>query len=482
MRVGVTRWPYTETTGMRRLAFAAVCGTLLLAACSDQSQSPTEPPAAPAPEPNFGSCQPVRFPIVNVAGLIVQVFPQGTLRTQALFQAAAVAILWDTCHPVAARKVAVDFVKWIDLHAPSTAPASKVLQLKLAILNGVGIPTGTPSGSPGDFGVGTFDPNNPNKTLIKTTNGTALIELEPGAFTELTTIVLSRNPDATNLTNFDGNQFPPNFDYNAINASGNHVLGTGHPAIIAFCLENSDFVTYPSSRGIGHNPVAGAPNFPFEILDPVDLGEGGRSDLAAALHCGNLAPTTAVVGGFGQGLPGFANAAWRTAREYLAPVAQAVFLPEALHAATLGTLPPPIGGKAPSLSPFKVVDAGGLNAVQLFANDPGEVGHVLYHTTVIIDTCGDGCTPEFFVAGPGNSGPITTGIDITVTLVPENGATGTLSGHTTLTTSTVSPFTANFYDLTINGPNLTGAGDYHLLVSAPGASSYTTGSFHVALE
>lgn len=341
---------------MRRLAFAAVCGTLLLAACSDQSRSPTEPPDAPAPQADFGSCKPVRFPIVNVSGLIVQVFPKGTLRTQALLQAAAVALLWDTCHPAAARKVAVYFVTWIDLHAPSTAPASKVLELKLAILNGVGIPTGTPAGSPGDFGVGTFDPNNTNKTLIKTTSGTALIELEPGSFNELTTIVVSRNPDAANLTNFDGRQFAPNFDYNAINASGNHVLNAGHPAIIAFCLLNSDFVTYPANRGIGHNPVAGAPGFPFEILDPVDLGVEGRSDLAAALNCGNLAPTTIIIGGFGQGLPGIANAAWRTARQYLAPVARAVFLPEALHAVTLGTLPPPIGGKAPSLSPFKVVE------------------------------------------------------------------------------------------------------------------------------
>ena len=99
----------------------------LFTACSDQSQAPTEP-ATPAPNANFGNCQPVRFPIVNVARLIDQVF-KGKSRNEALLRAAAVAILWDTCHEAAAQKVAVNFVNWIDLNAPKNAPASKVLEL-----------------------------------------------------------------------------------------------------------------------------------------------------------------------------------------------------------------------------------------------------------------------------------------------------------------------------------------------------------------
>lgn len=452
---------------MRRLAFAAVCGTLLLAACSDQQQSPTEP-AAPAPDFNIGSCRLVRFPIVNVSGLIAQVFPKGRLRTEALLRAAAVALLWDTCHPAAARKVAVDFVNWIDLNAPGTAPAGKVLELKIAVLNGVEIPASAPAGSPADFGVGTYDPSNPNKTLVKTNSGTALVELEPGSFNELTTIVVSRKSDGFTLTNFGGNQFPPYFDYDAINASGNHVLNTGHPAIVAFCLLNSDIVTYPANRRIGHNPVAGAPGFPFEMLDPVDLVEG-RPDLAAALNCGNLAPTPGSIGFFGNGLPGFATAAWHTTGRYLGPIAQAVFLPQPLEATALTTLPPPIGGHASSLSPFGVVEVS-TSEIELWAGDPAgkefTVGEPL-------DSCNDGCFPEFRVLNGGV--PVTTSSALTVTLVPADaGSVGDLSGTTTKSTSTTSPYTARFDDLIVSAP-----GSYRLVVSAPGAKLDTTGAFTV---
>ena len=201
-----------------------------------------------------------------------------------------------------------------------------------------------------DFGIGFFDPNNTNNTLVKNQNNTALIELEPGSFTEPTTIVLSRNSDNFRLTGFDGDQFPPYFDYNAVNASGNHILENGKTAIVGFCLLDPA-VVYPENPAIGHNPVQinkGAPSgLPtFEILDPVDLAEEGL-----ALQCGNLHPNSVIIGGFGQGLPGLASAAWTTAKYYLSPVAESLLLPQALYAATMGMLPPP-GGRASKSSPL----------------------------------------------------------------------------------------------------------------------------------
>lgn len=337
---------------MRRLALAVVCGALLLAACSDETrQSPTEP-NTPSPDALLGSCRPTKFPIARVSTLIYKVFPAGGLRNEALVRAAGIALLWDTCQASRAQKAAVDFVNFMNENSAALIGTQDQRNTLInLVLNGVGVPATVPTESPGDFGVGFFDPDNTDNTLIVTQNHTALVELEPGSFDEPTTIVVSRNSDDFQLTDFDGDQFPPYFDYNAINASGNHVLENNQTAIVGFCLLDP-VITYPDNRRIGHNPVAGAPGFPFEILEPVDLQEAGLAD---ELDCGNLEPNTAVIGGFGQGLPGLANAAWRSTRYYLGPVAEALLLPEALYAATLGTLPPP-GGRAPSLSPFGIVE------------------------------------------------------------------------------------------------------------------------------
>jgi hypothetical protein len=248
--------------------------------------------------------------------LIVKVFPSGRLRLEALARAGAIALFWNTCHASAAQKLAVNFVNWMNSNSSSLiGTQAQRNQLINLILNSVGITATVPTESPGDFGVGFFDPANPNNTLVKTQNGTALVELEPGSFDEPTTIVLSRKSDNFELTGFDGNQFPPYFDYDAINASGNHILENGQFAIVGFCLLDTDVQSYPEYENIriGHNPVQineGAPSgLPaFEILDFVDLAAEGLAD---ELNCGNLDPNTTVIGGFGRSVPDLANAAWR---------------------------------------------------------------------------------------------------------------------------------------------------------------------------
>ncbi|MEO7137095.1 MAG: hypothetical protein ABI037_05235, partial [Gemmatimonadales bacterium] len=204
----------------------------------------------------------------------MKVFPAGRLRIEALARAGIIALFWNTCHPREAQKGVVDFVDWMNRNFQAGRLIGTNADRSLLITTmfaGVGLSSPPATNLGADYGVGFFDPSSTSPTLVKTTSGVALIELQPGSFNEPTTIVVSRNPDNTPLTNFSGNQYPPNFDYNALNTSGNHVLENGQSAIVAFCLLNSDFVTYPANRRIGHNPVAGAPGAPFEILDPVEL-------------------------------------------------------------------------------------------------------------------------------------------------------------------------------------------------------------------
>jgi hypothetical protein len=454
---------------MRRLAFAAaVCGTLVFAACNDQA--PTEP-TLPRPSENFGSCHATPFPLLGANGIAQQIAniytgtskAQSLLRAEALLRAGAIKLLWDTCHPDAARKAAFAFIDWLNRHTPA-GKQTQVQTLILAILRGIGEVTGAPAD--GDFGVGFFDPANTNNTVITTVNHHALLELEPGSFLVPTEIVISRKAGDPNLTNFDGNQFPPTYDYNAINSTNTHVLQPGKTAKIAFCLviiggpeTPGNGYPDPANLAIGHNPVVGAPGFPFEILEPFDL-EG--SELRDDLNCPGIDD---VIGSAGGGLENFANAALYTAGRFL--------LPQPLWAATLGTLPPPPprSGKAGSLSPFKPVETSS-NFIESWNSDlgPEDVNYVGQP----LDACNqDSCEPEYRVTDGevGIPGPAS----LTVTLIPGEGSTGVLSGITTKSTSATAPYTAVFDDLTISAP-----GTYQLRISSPGVASDTTGVFTVS--
>jgi hypothetical protein len=340
---------------------------LTLAACSDQSrESPTEPTV----QPEAGlttKCGAVAFPLQNVQVLIKKVFPLGALRLEAIARAGAIKLLWDTCKRAQAQKAAISFIDWMNSKSASLIGTQEQRNnLVTLILNGVGVQVTVPTTSSGDFGVGFFDPASEDPLVVTTASEIALTEIPAHAFTEPTVVTVSRKADNFPLSGFDGDQFPPVWDYDVFRSSGttssaDHVIQNG-TAIVGFCLfpeppsVNGEFVVdYPpeNQRRLGHNPVQGAPGYPFEILEPVDLAEE-RPGLYASLvaNCGNLDPNTATLGGFGLGVSGLANAAWRKISE----LAQGVFLPQALAAATLGTLPPPISGKAGSLSPIEVVE------------------------------------------------------------------------------------------------------------------------------
>jgi hypothetical protein len=437
---------------------------LIVTACNDNT--PTEP-AVPPPAENLNSCRATPFPLLGAGGIAQQIAaiytgtskPQTALRVEALLQAGAVKLLWDTCHPAAAKKAAYAFIDWLNRHTPA-GKQTQVQSLILAILRGIGEVTGTQAD--GDFGVGFFDPNNPNSTLITTVNHHALVQLDPGSFLVPTEIVVSRKAGDPPLTNFDGRQFPPTYDYNAINSTNTHVLQPGKTAKIAFCLviigspeTPGNGYPDPANLAIGHNPFGGG----FEILEPFDL-EG--TELRNSLTCPGI-DDGGGISSAGGGLQNFANAALYTAGRFL--------LPQRLWAATMGTLPPPppLSGKAGSLSPFKPVETSS-NSIESFGSDlgPGD-GNVVGQP---LDACGEGCEPTYRVTDGevGIPGPIS----LTVTLIPGEGSTGVLSGTTTKSTSETAPYTAVFNDLTISAP-----GTYQLRISSPGVASDTTGVFTV---
>lgn len=363
---------------MRRLTLAALSAALILTACSDR-ESPTEP-TIPQPEEHLGgTCQVERFPLIQIVPLIRDVFPVGRLRLEALARAGAIKLFWDTCHPEAARRVAVSFIQWmngnVDANRLPGATPEEVQALTLAILDGVGVSVDAPT-SAGDIGVGIYDGE---EAVFTTASKVALTEIEADAFVdgEPRLIVVQRLDDASNPLNFDGDQFEPFFDYDATKLTGppsnaHKILADGKKALIAFCMLPEVGFTYPEkpSARIGHNPVEGADGFPFEILDGedyVDLfpneGDPEYDHLTAireALECENLNPTLSFTG-FNQTIPGFAGEAWRSTGK----LARAIFLPQPLFATAVG-FGGPIGGKTTSLSPFGVVEVAPIS----FGSDP----------------------------------------------------------------------------------------------------------------
>jgi hypothetical protein len=123
---------------------------------------------------------------------------------------------------------------------------------------------------------------------------------------------------------------------------------------VGFCVEDAVLAETIDPQ-IGHNPVSGAPGFPFEILDPASAEEYASLELNCPVQ-GNGGGGTSVSGLDRRGsLENLALGAWNAAAQYGRTVTDAI-LPEPLYAATMiaGT---GLGGRTSSFSPFGVVDA-----------------------------------------------------------------------------------------------------------------------------
>jgi hypothetical protein len=460
---------------MRRLALAAVVGSLVLAACTDESkQAPTEP--AGVSQPSFAvdltlqPCATTTWLNTQLA-LAQNIFPGGKGKTLLSSANEKLTDIYNLCkqNKRSAIAKAVAFDDWMfkkfqaKLLTTNSNLGPDVLTLFINVLNGVGINTSTvtPDLVTGDAGTGVFlcDPLCPTTpTTVFTTFFFAALQIPVGGFSETTLLIIDKKPDNTKLKNAQGfSQFPPFYDFNALNASNQHVLNTGKFAHVEMCLYFP--IEYPPDIAIGHNPVFGAPGYPFEVL-PSD-------DANALLGCGT--ELTSVNPG---GLQGLAVSAWRAAKRGLT----AVFLPQTLRAATLA-----VGGtgsksgSAGSLSPFGIVAATSLEFTQ--TGDP--TGQTF---TANSNLAWQFCTKGCFAVYPGvrvvnADGTGVGGVEITVTLVPVGNSSGTLTtgeGGSTVFTDSESGI-AVFYDLGITDP-----GTYKLKFSITGSSiSLTSGSFTV---
>lgn len=329
---------------MRRLTLLAVAGLLGLYACSDQNtESPTEPSAAP-PSESFGStCSHGRYPLTTVLPLAqdASIWKNKPARVEAVLRLGTIALLWDTCHDGLARKAALSMVVWIDKNTARNADEDKVEALKVAILAGFeGAST-----SADDFATDVYDPDATEPKIITTSSGRGTIELRPGAFTEPTLITVRRLAD-----NFPLEGLPPGYvqdgpvwDYDATNSSTDntvetHTLATPGTVTIAFCIKDDVFGEIPEPGVlIGHKPVGA----PFEFVDEVDPVP---PNLLAELDACNTPPILQF---------GSVDGLWGS-RGYLAAVARKLLLPQPLHASVVGTRGP-IAGTPISLSPFGIV-------------------------------------------------------------------------------------------------------------------------------
>ena len=346
---------------MRRLALAAaVCGTLVIAGCSDQNTSPTEP-TAPPPSQNFGTtCTHGRYPLRDVVALIPAAYPTTmpgykALRAEALLRVGAIALLWDFCQDRLARQAALKTIAWINLKPQSAGRDA----LKAAILNGFG-GASTPVE---DFVSGLYVPGVDNQ-IFTTFGGRATTELGACAFSIPTLITIRRLSDDFRLTGFPADrQDAPFWDYDATNANTNNTVAThkigsctpgGPPdATMAFCFRSNGEgghieYEFPSAR-IGHNPVGGGPPV-FEFADEVIPVPPELAD--ELTDCPTFSDLR--LGSAGGGSSGITHLTWSSAGHYLATLARTLFLPTPLRAATVGGLGP-IAGKPVSYSPFGLV-------------------------------------------------------------------------------------------------------------------------------
>jgi hypothetical protein len=232
----------------------------------------------------------------------------------------------------------------------SPGTAGKVQALINTLFTGVGLAApNLPIASlgSGDVGSGLFVPGTP--LLVKTGSGNAAAQIPGDGFNEPTLITIIQLADNSNPLNPPAGtpQFPPFYDINAANASGTHALANAaHPGIVGFCVDDA-VLAQTFDPQIGHKRFDGT----FEFLDPAS----GAEYASLGLNCtvqgnGGGSSSTITLNGRG-GMQGLALKAWNAAL----PLAEAILLPEPLHAA----MPPGgtgLGGRTSSFSPFGVVD------------------------------------------------------------------------------------------------------------------------------
>jgi len=443
---------------MRRLALAAVLGSLVLSACSEDSQQPPTAPTAPsAIVAATASCN---FSGITSA-LIASIFPAGKLRsdaTQKLNQIESQCTKSNKTGLAQAQVKALFFIDWMNKKFLGGALVSgndtpnHMVDLSNFLLAGFGLPQ-LPAGfhfSGPTTGVGVFDPASTTPLLVQTQDNGASLLLPVGSFPEVTLALIQRQGDET-LDPSPFTQFAPTINYDVIRPLCTtepvlcHFLTEPVKAVVSMCLVEG--VTYPYTIRIGHDVVDGT----FEVLP--------EATPPTTLSC-PLPPSPIIGAAFTGGLQDFALSAWRTAKQSLGAVAEAVLLPQPLRAATLA-----VGGSgskgasAGSLSPFGIVDPG--TGTAFFQGSVcGFNGDACAANQTLFMVCGEGgeqCAFQVVVRDfEGNL--VTTPTPVTLTLTATCGS-GVLNGTTTQTTSAgIAVF---------NNLKITADGVYRLTANSP---------------
>ncbi|HEX3245537.1 MAG TPA: hypothetical protein VHX16_09030, partial [Chloroflexota bacterium] len=331
-----------------RIALILIVGAFLISSCSDQSQSPTEPAQPSArTKPPVPVCSTLNW-LNDLKTKNALVF-SGSLRTSANDKVTAI---YNQCNRGAltdAKKKAIFFVDWMFKkfkvrQTKSSARAVDLVNVTSAVLSGVGLQSAEIS--PAIFGptggIGAYDNTQPGPTTVTTLNQDAGVQLagtETGtpAFAEPTLITVIQLPDSPQLTGQGAppgdQQFPPFYDFNAINASGTHQFqADAASGVISICLRSD--ITYPEPVVLGHTTYTGA----FEFLPSADPIAGVTCD----------APVPAI-SALPSGFKGLAVSAWHSAMRYVGPLAEAALLPQDLAAAVRTGI---ASGSARSLSPI----------------------------------------------------------------------------------------------------------------------------------
>jgi hypothetical protein len=342
-----------DRSKMRRLAFACLCLTLLLSACEQTRDAPTGPDLTSAAVTVTGSCpqfQPSLFPAV--LGKTKVMFTDASVQNAASAKIKSISSQCDKNKAGSAQHEALTFVDWM-LKKYSTAqlPQGQAVvfaDLMTTLFRAVGLDAS--SIDPGIFGskggVGLFPGDGIHDFDLKNGDGTSAIHLDPNAFAEPTLITIIPLPNTDQLVTDGDEQFPPFWDFNATNATGNHTVNGF--AIIAFCVDDALQAGIANPQ-IGHNPLSGG----FEVLEPASNEEYNSLGLSCPTQLND--PGFEIGLNFGSGLKSFARSALRLGAHYALPVAERLFMPEPLHAAILGTTG--LGGRGSTISPFGEVDA-----------------------------------------------------------------------------------------------------------------------------
>ncbi len=488
---------------MRKFAIAALCGTLVLAGCSQDTPNPIEPTE---PEASAAiKCIAPGFPIVqalaqisgarNLIGLYPVTKPKPL--ALALARVAEVAALWTICKPAQAQaKVAAhtnillnDFRTGQLIGGTSAATAGRVITHVNTMWQGVGFqPPNLPifPGTGTDFGVGLFTPGTP--LLVKTGSSNGAVRIPATGFNQPTLIsIVLRPPTPNPFAGVEGETVvPPFYEIVASNATNTHNLTTGQFALVGFCVDdaiNPEILGF-NDPAIAHIAVNEPPLGGFEILDNAPpAGSPGVDYGDLGLDCAQFSPV--ITGSlFDGGIRGFASKAPR----YLGSALASVFLPsEAEAAVAVGKTG--LGGLARSLSPFGVVDRSPGSLYQLNFWDGGEGGNgdPAAAEEQFLDgdnlqwTCGyeDTCYPSVVLRDSEGMG--IGGVPVSVTLIHVGGTDGSFSEGSTVqaTTNSDESFSggvgfASFPNLTINlaADEEYDPGEFKLRFTAPGAAPF----------